>query len=415
MKQFPTGFLWGASTASHQVEGNMHNQWSEWELKNADRLAKNAPDRLSWLSTLDRIRAQATNPENYISGSGIEHYERYRDDFRLLKQLNMNAFRFGIEWSRIEPREGVWDQTAIEHYRAYIQELKDQNIEPIVTLWHWTMPVWFAEKGGFERHKNIRYFDRFIKKVAEELGNELSYVITLNEPNVYVTFSYVTGEWPPQRKSKLAAIRTYVHLLQAHHRAYKILKMRNTNLRIGIAQNFSCNLPFNKGKFLDRTVAAFNNYAWNWWFFNRIKRYQDFVGFNFYHVNYWSSYHLKNPENPKNDVDWYMEPIRIKELLVWTHRRYQKPILITENGVADAADIYRQWWIEQTLLGLESAMDEGVELTGYLHWSLLDNFEWAYGWWPKFGLISVDRSTMTRHIRPSASWFAKKIGTYSKK
>src|SRR5262249_55831933 len=151
-------------------------------------------------------------------------------------------------------------------------------------------------------------------------------------------------------------------------------------------------------------------YFWNWWFVNRVKRYQDFVGFNYYFTDYYRGFGRANPKLPVNDLGWYMEPEGLYPIImrIWSH--YNKPIIVTENGVADAHDQYRQWWLEETIVALERALSEGADVRGYLHWSLLDNFEWKYGWWPKFGLVAVDRAHgMKRTIRPSAKWLAAHI------
>ena len=151
-------------------------------------------------------------------------------------------------------------------------------------------------------------------------------------------------------------------------------------------------------------------YVWNWWFFNRIRNQQDFVGFNYYFTDYYYYNRRDNPKVPSNDLGWYMEPEGLYPLILRAWAHYRKPIIITENGVADSDDTYRQWWLQETIVAMERAVSEGVEVRGYFHWSLLDNFEWAYGWWPKFGLIAVDRKQeMKRTIRPTAKWYAEKI------
>ncbi len=149
---------------------------------------------------------------------------------------------------------------------------------------------------------------------------------------------------------------------------------------------------------------------WNWWFLNRVREQLDFIGINFYSTHYISwLWKEKNPDNPHNDLGWYMEPSAIYDVLVKTADRYGLPMIITENGLADAGDKQRQWWLEQTIAAMQRALAKGVPLKGYLHWSLLDNFEWAYGWWPEFGLVHVDRKTMKRSVRSSAKWFGSEI------
>lgn len=409
-KYFPKNFFWGASTAAHQVEGWNVNQWSVWELANAKEISQIAHARISYLPKWDSIKSRAENPKNYISGKGVEHFKRYKEDFDILKTLNLNSFRFGIEWSRIEPNEGEWDEKAITHYKEYIRELRKRRIEPFANLWHWTLPTWFAEKGGFKYHKNIKYFSRFVEKVADELTEDLTYIITLNEPNVYMTFSYVTGEWPPEEKNLLVGLKVYKNLLSAHKQAYKILKIKKPQLQIGLAAqlaNIQSKRPHN---LIDTTATKWMRYYWNWWFLNRCRKEQDFIGFNYYFSDYYRGFWRDNPKVPISDLGWYMEPEGLYPLLlrVWSH--YKKPIFVTENGVADEDDRFRRWWLEETIVAMEKAISEGVDLRGYLHWSLLDNFEWKYGWWPRFGLVEIDRENgMKRNIRPSAKWFANRI------
>lgn len=407
---FPKDFYWGASTASHQVEGGTINQWSEWELANASELAKTAQQRLGYLPNWESIKTQATNPSNYVSGKGVDHYKRYKEDFDIIQKLNLNAFRFGIEWSRIEPEEGVWDEEALQHYHDYIDELVQRNIEPFLNIWHWTMPTWFTKKGGFAKRKNLVYWRRFVQKISKEFGDKLGHIITINEPNVYTTFSYLTGEWVPEGKNPITFLRVYLNLATAHKQAYRILKRAHPKLQIGLAPAMANIQAKRPHSIVDEISTWWMRYFWNWWFVNRVRRHQDFVGFNHYFSDYYRGLKTDNPDAPKNDLGWYMEPEGIYPLLVRTWAHYKKPIIITENGVADADDQYRQWWIEQTIIAMERALSEGIELKGYLHWSLLDNFEWKYGWWAKFGLIHVDREHgMKRTARPSAIYYANTI------
>lgn len=407
---FPKNFFWGASTASHQVEGGTFNQWTAWELAHAKEFAKGAAGRLKWVPAWDDVKTQAQTPENYVSGRGVDHYRRYKEDFDILQQLNMNAFRFGVEWSRLQPEPDAWDLEALEHYRQYITELKARGIEPMLNLWHWTVPVWFDELGGFEKRSNLKYWDTFIQKIADELCHDVTYVLTVNEPNVFASFGYLTGEWPPQKKSVTSFAKVYWNLTRAHRSAYRILKRKKRSLQIGVATqlgNIQAKRPRN---LFDMVVTRVMRYAWNWWFLARIRKYQDFVGFNYYFTDYYKGSKPENPKAPLSDLGWYMEPEGLYPLLVRAWAHFKKPIIITENGVADAKDQYRRWWLEETIVAMERALSEGVQIKGYLHWSLLDNFEWKYGWWPKFGLVAVDREHgMKRTIRPSAKWFASRI------
>jgi len=415
---FPKHFFWGASTSAHQVEGRNQNQWTVWELENAAQQAQTAHLRLSWMPSWDQFKDQAEEPSNYVSGEGVDHFNRYKEDFAIIKQLNMNAFRFSVEWSRIEPLEGQWDEQAIEHYQKYIKELRRMKIEPFFNIWHWTLPVWFAEKGGFEKKENLEYWNRFVKKIADDLMFDVEYVITLNEPNVDATFSYLLNLHPrnnEQRSNQITPavwtswkfVQVYWNLMRAHRSAYKILKDNKPTLNVGIATqlaNIQAKRPHN---YLDQITTQVMRYFWNWWFLNKVKRQLDFVGVNYYFSDYYTGLgKRRNPKVPTNDMGWYMEPEGIYPLLLRVWARYKKPVFVTESGLADANDEYRQWWIEESIVSMEKALSEGVDLRGYFYWSLLDNFEWQDGWWPQFGLVHVDRKKgMKRTIRPSAKWF----------
>jgi beta-glucosidase len=415
-KLFPKEFYWGASTASHQVEGGTINQWSEWELAHAKELAKTAKKRLSKsVPYFKDIKSEAEDPNNYVSGQGVDHYKLYKKDFEIAKSLNLNAFRFGIEWSRIEPQPGVWDIAEIEHYRDYILELKAKGLEPFLNIWHWTMPTWFVEKGGFEKRKNLVFWQRLVRKITEEYGEDINYIITLNEPNVYATFGYITKEWVPEQRSPAKFMAVYYNLVIAHRQAYHIIKAKNPHIHVGVASqlaNIQAKRPHNV---IDEVVTSWMRYAWNWWFINRISKTQDFVGFNYYFTDYYHGFRRDNPRAPLNDLGWYMEPEGLYPLLVRVWAHYKKPIIITENGLADETDEHRKWWIEESIVAMERALSEGIDIRGYFHWSLLDNFEWKYGWWPKFGLVHVDRKhNMKRTIRSSALWFATVISKIQK-
>jgi beta-glucosidase len=200
-------------------------------------------------------------------------------------------------------------------------------------------------------------------------------------------------------------------LILAHRQAYKSLKKTNPHLQVGIANqlaNIQAKRPHN---FFDELSTKVMRYGWNWWFLRRVRHYQDFVGVNYYFTDYYTGMlQRQNPKIPLNDLGWYMEPEGLYPLLLRTWARFKKPIIVTENGVADGGDQYRQWWLEESLIAMERATSEGVKIMGYFHWSLLDNFEWSTGWWPRFGLVAVDRKhNMKRTIRPSAKWFAKRI------
>lgn len=405
---FPKSFFWGAATSAHQVEGNNHNQWSVWELENAKMLATQAPHQYDDLPKWSKFKEQATDPDNYVSGRAVDHYNRYKEDFDLLEAMNMNAFRFSIEWSRVEPEEGAWDAAAIDYYKKYVQDLKKRGIEPIATLFHFTLPVWFTEIGGFEKRRNVAYFVRFVEKIMTELGTHLRFVITINEPSVYVGMSYMTGEWPPAVQSKTKGLMVMSNLAYAHKKSRQVIKHLQRRARVSVAYNSTYVYSGDDAK-LSQLSASIMQWGVDDYFLKKVAKHCDFLGVNYYFSNRIYGYRVHNPHSQTSDIGWDVAPENLEYALVRLWEKYKLPMIITENGIADSDDELRQEWILKTISAMQSAMSQDVKLLGYLHWSLLDNFEWAYGKWPRFGLAEVDYKTMNRKLRPSAKWFAKVI------
>ena len=410
---FPKQFLWGVSTSAHQVEGGTHNQWSVWELENAKSLAAQAPYHYGDLENWPEIEAAAKQPENYVSGRAADHYEQYEKDFDIARKMNCNAWRFSVEWSRVQPDEGAWNVEAVEHYKTYITELKRRGLEPVMTLFHFTLPVWFAEKGGFEKRSNIRYFTQFVDRIMTELGTNIRYVITVNEPESYSMESYYKGHWPPTKLKFWTAVRVYRNLARAHNKAADIIHAKNRRFKVSVAKNCSFIYPGDDA-WLSVRSAAIAQYFADDWFLKKVIKKCDFLGVNYYFSSRIYGYREHNPNDPVNDLGWDMQPENIGWVVDRLYEKYQKPIMITENGLADADDSHRKWWLSKTILALQRSLQNGTELIGYLHWSLIDNFEWDKGFWPRFGLVAVDRDTLARKPRPSAVWFAKMIGRIQK-
>jgi beta-glucosidase len=399
-KEFPKNFLWGASTSSHQVEGGTFNDWSEWEKENAQRLAHEAQKRPQWQKSKF---PEMFNPQNYISGKACDHYHRFEEDFDIAKSLGQNAHRFSIEWSRIEPEEGKFDEKEIEHCAKVIAALKDRGIEPLVTLWHWTLPVWLAEKGGVENRHFENYFVRYALKVVSSIGEDVKFWITLNEPDVFAGQAYLKGIWPPQKKGPVSYLRALKNLIRAHKKAYLKIKKLNNLFQVGISKH---NIYFELAQdtILNKILKKIADLWWNKYFLWRIRQEQDFIGLNYYFHNRINYGFNKNENKIISDLGWELYPQGIYNVLK-DLKKYNKPIYITENGLADAADEKRTWFILETLKNVYQAINEGVDVKGYLHWSLMDNFEWDKGFWPRFGLVEVDYKTMERKIRSSALFY----------
>lgn len=407
-QSFPKHFLWGAATAAHQVEGNNHNQWSVWELENAKSKAAQASFHYNDFPSWERIQKTAKDPSNYVSGELADHYGRYEEDFDLLEKMNMNAFRFSIEWSRVEPQEGSWNAEAITHYKEYVAELKQRNIEPVVTLFHFTLPVWFADMGGFEKRANVKYFSRFAEKIMSEIGNGVRFIITINEPEIYAYESYIDQQWPPAVSSRFKFWRVINNLAYAHRQVARALRRLNRRYRISIAKNSVFVYPGDDA-WLSQVSAKIAQYVQDDYVLKKFIRHCDFIGVNYYFSNRVFGYRIHNPDQRLSDLNWDMHPADIQFVLERLSNKYKKPLLVTENGLADATDKQRKWWLQETIVALSEARGHGANLIGYLHWSLMDNFEWAYGKWPRFGLVEVDYRTGKRTLRPSAIWFGAVI------
>ncbi len=387
--EFPKNFYWGAATSAHQVEGNNFNDWTEWEKKNADRLAREAKD--NYQNWQQEKFPEMFDPKNYISGQACDHYHKFEQDFNIAKDLNQNAHRFSIEWSRIEPKEGEFDEKEIQHYRKVLKALKERKIEPFVTLYHWSLPNWLVRKSGWLNFKTPHYFNRYVRILSEKLFDLVDYWITLNEPNVYASASFLIGIWPPQEKSFLKYFKVLKNLARAHELAYQSLHLIDLDCQVGIAKN-NVDFKFNP-------IAK---YYWNFYFLNKIK--QDFIGLNYYFYNRFPKY----KKLPVSDLDWQIYPEGIYHVLK-DLKKYHLPIYITENGLADADadDSQRTEFIKNHLKYIYQSIQEGIKVKGYFYWSLLDNFEWDKGFWPRFGLVEIDYDSLTRKIRPSAFEYAQ--------
>lgn len=405
---FSKNFLWGASISTHQVEGSNQNQWTTWELETAQVKVARARYNYGNLPIWEEIEKEVKNPENYVSGKACDHYNLYRNDFKIAKKLNFNTLRSGIEWSRIEPEQGIFDPEAVAHYKKYFADMKKIGITPVITLWHWTFPDWFAKKGGFEKRRNVKYFTRYIKYISEQLGSNFGYVITINEPTVYSAMSYHEKRWPPEQGSFFMMIKVMQNIALAHRRSYKVIKKIRPQAKVGLAHHCTYYYPGDDSIFSKISTKLAHKFG-NEFFINKVKKHQDFFGLNYYFADRICGTRVHNTGNNKNDLGWDMQPDKLKPLIEQLYGKYKKPILVTESGVADMHDKYRKWWIIQSVKAMDQSIKESVPLLGYIHWSLLDNFEWAEGFWPRFGLIEVEYKTMKRTIRPSAQWYGRMI------
>jgi len=404
MIQFPKDFIWGAAAAAYQVEGgNSNSDWWPWEIK------------------------VGKEP----SAAACNHYQVYEQDFDLAKEMNHKAHRLSIEWARIEPKEGEFSEKELKHYIDVILALRARGIEPMVTLHHFTNPIWLSEKGGWENKKVVELFQRYTEFVVKGLAKHVHYWITINEPTIYISHSFILGWWPPQKTSFMAAWAVEHNMIAGHIAAYRAMNKiyQDQNLKkpaISISQHVTSVVPCNK-KWINQVSAKFRNYWFNLRILNALQRANtlDFIGVNYYSrqlvdLKDWcpkkfvmecSAGHPDFPSD-KNFLGWDIYPQGLHELLLQL-RKYDIPIMITENGICAADDAQRWEFIQIHLKTIHDAMQKGAKVAGYLYWSLLDNFEWAHGYGPRFGLIEMDYKTQKRTVRESAKKYAEvcKTGT----
>jgi beta-glucosidase len=398
-------FYWGAGTSSHQVEGGMRNDWGEWEAHSAKSKVESAKLK-EWPGYILKNYPNPLQEENYVSGRACDHYNRFKEDFDMAKSLGHNAHRFSLEWSRIEPEEGQFDEKEIEHYRHVILALKERGLEPFVTVWHYTLPLWLSQKGGVLNKKFGQYFAGFTKRMVQEYGRDVTFWTTINEPEVYAITRYFFDQRPIFYKLIPAYFRIIRRLITAHRIAYAAVKEAMPSAQVGIV----CALSHvdSKGGLINNTIKAAIEKMWNHFFLKRVSHYIDFIGLNHYFhtiVNYGVR---RNFKGKLSDMKWELYPEGLYRVLK-SLKQYQKPIYITEHGLADARDAHREWYIREGLVQVGRARKEGVDVRGYFHWSLLDNFEWAEGFWPRFGLVAVNYKTLQRTVRPSALAYKKII------
>lgn len=394
-KDFPDDFLWGASTSAYQVEGGITNDWSEWEKENANRLALESYKKFGNLKNWESIKREATDPSNYISGTSTDHYTYYREDIKLLKGLGLNSYRFSIEWSRIEPTPGNFDQKEIEHYQDVVRACREEGIEPMVTLWHFTNPIWVRDMGGWTNPKVIDHFLRYVELMVTSLPS-VKYWIVVNEPELYARFTHIFAYWPPAQKNLLLYFRSVSILVRATKRAARIIHDKVPGSLVSIASHYSYIQAYND-KWYNHLFKKFAIWWWNFSFLDRVIKDLDFVGINYYfHARLDKGIEV-NRNDIVSDLGWELYPKGMYYVLRDVWAKYHKPIIITEHGLADRENKRREWYVEKSLLYARKAIKlHGVEMRGYYHWSLLDNFEWDKGYWPRFGLVEVDYESKKR-------------------
>jgi beta-glucosidase len=334
--------------------------------------------------------------------------------------MGLNAYRLSVEWARIEPNRGQFDQGALDHYRRILEELRERKIQPIVTLHHFTSPTWLADEGGWATASVVDRFSAYVDRVAAEMGHLADWWVTINEPAVFGLFGYITGDWPPHRKGDLGGfLRQGRFTTQAHAAARAVLKRHNPRVMASMAFHLNPMDPVRQGDLTDTAAVKLYDWLWQGRLMQMAAPHLDWVGVNYYFrllvrwdVLPWHFFTrpLMGP-HIKTEYGWEIYPQGLYRSLKRVGK-LGKPVIVTENGVSDADDNQRARYLVAHLRHAHKAMAEGVDLRGYMHWSLLDNFEWAEGFTRRFGLAEVDFETCERKLRPSADVYGR-IAAYN--
>ncbi|MFC1878842.1 glycoside hydrolase family 1 protein [Chloroflexota bacterium] len=408
---FPRGFLWGTATASHQVEGNnTNNNWSAWEEQ---------PGRI--------LNGQK-------SGAACDWWSgRWREDLDRAAEAGQNAHRLSIEWSRVQPTPDHWDENALDRYRDILRGMAERNMTPMVTLHHFSDPLWLVEKGGWENEMIDGYFAPYVRKVVEALQEYTNLWVTINEPNVLAASGFLLGDFPPGKQDPMTTMRVMANMVKAHTAAYHAIHDVQKTARVGLALQYRGFIPAKAWSPFDGWAAGLLSGLFNDFFAEALhsgvmkfpwKRTrlpgaagtQDFLGINYYtrervafkpfragelfaERSFAPDALLSQSGMIAND------PEGLFEALKWG-RQFEVPMIVTENGVDDSNDEMRPRYLIENLHQVWRAVNFNYPVKGYFHWTLVDNFEWERGWTQRFGLWELDTETQARTKRPSADLYA---------
>ena len=413
-RPLPPGFLLGCATSAYQVEGGITNDWSEW-------------------AEAGRLKDPAAR-----CGLAADHWARYAEDFDRLKGLGADAYRFSVEWARVEPEPGRFDAAALAGYAARVRALRDRGVEPVVTLLHFTHPAWFHRTcpwhagGGAAAGR----FTAFVARVLEALDGQVRMFTVLNEPGVWLAAAYLAGVIPPGIRSVGRLAEAGAELIRAHARAAALIRAQVPGAQIGVAHHVLELAPARPRHPLDRAAAAYGARAFNHavpralttgvWQLGLLPGLRhrveipeavgslDFLGVNYYSRAFVQPRLLPRPDlelfyedrggHGVTDLGWEIHPAGLTAAL-GAMAQYNLPMYVTENGLDDRDDTRRAAYLHDHLGAVLDAVDAGVDVRGYFHWSLMDNFEWLEGFGPRFGLYAVDYATQARRATRGAALF----------
>ena len=375
---FPKTFSWGTATSGYQIEGgDDNNDWWRFERD---------PD------------SGTAEP----CGDACDSWNRFEDDLDIIASLGLNAYRFSIEWSRIEPTQGAFSREALDHYRAVIDGCRQRSILPVVTLHHFTLPLWVADAGGFESPEIVGWMRDYARVVGDALGDVMGIACTINEPNIVALMGYLMASFPPKVTSWDRFVQVNTTMRECHTAMRDALREGPGNYPIGLALSMQEYEAINGGDDLVNSLRLEmeDHYLHSC-------QDDDFVGVQCYTKIVLDAHGLVDAEGEHTEMGYLFWP----QCVEYTARRAAAisglPIIVTENGIGTDDDDQRIRYLEEALRGLKNLQDEGVDVRGYFQWSLLDNFEWTFGYRPKFGIVSVDRTTFQRTLKPSAAWYAE--------
>ena len=399
------GMLLGVSTAATQIEGgDVDSNWNDWYRQG-------------------KIK-DGTNP-----ATGNDHWENWQTDVKLMAQMGIQVYRFGIEWARLIPAPGKVNEEAIARYRQEILALKEHGIAPLLTIHHFSNPMWFENMGAFTKRENLRYYLELVELTADRFGDLVSDYITINEPNVYATNSYFFGVWPPAKTSFTDTLKVMENMAYCHIKAYNMLHekrkaMGYTDTRVGVANHLRVFEPKNEKNLWHRTCARLTEYLFQGILLKAMSlgeypfplrnfaklpkgAYSDFNGVNYYSRSTVSGIGDGVRENsPRNDLNWEIYPAGIVECARKLQKILPRPLWVTENGTCDNDDRFRSRYVYEHL---KAICESDLPFERYYHWCFCDNLEWIEGNWAKFGLVAVDPATFERTVKESGKFYSQII------
>lgn len=402
-KNFPAKFLWGAATAAHQVEGNNVNSDS-WLLEYLPHSMYKEP-----------------------SGDACDHYHLYGQDVNLLADLGFNAYRFSIEWARIEPEKGHFSRAELEHYRHMLEACHRRGLTPLVTYSHFTLPRWFAFQGAWENLEAADLFAHYCETSTAHLGDLISYAATFNEPDIPFLFRWIVLPGTPPGSNLAATMEAHKvelrqqlkaplfssfligdaeksrqNMMAAHTKGKAAIKSVKSALPVGLTLAMEDDQPAGpNSRFAEKQADVYGPWL-------KLARQDDFIGVQTYTRQRIAAKALPPPEDAElTQMGYEFYPESLEHTVRYASKEAGVPVIVTENGVGTENDARRVEYIQRALAGLKRCIDDGIDVRGYIHWSFLDNFEWTFGYGPKFGLVAVDRETQKRTVKPSATMLGR--------